>query len=102
MGTAGGGQSASPDPRGACGKRRERDAAVLNQNNQAAEIVLALAQLLIVLFRHVGSGEAVTLVPVSQMLTTQQAPDILICLAMLTRNAGSERPAAPARRKFGA
>lgn len=52
---------------------------VLDENNRAAEIVLApaLSQLLMELLRHVGSGDAVTLVPVSQMLTTQQAADIL-------------------------
>ena len=52
---------------------------VLDENNQPAEIVLApaLSQLLMELLRHVGSGDAVTLVPVSQMLTTQQAADIL-------------------------
>lgn len=44
-----------------------------------AEIVLApaLAQLLLELLRHIGQGDAVTLVPISQMLTTQQAADIL-------------------------
>lgn len=36
-----------------------------------------LSDLLIELLRHVGSGDAVTLVPVNQMLTTQQAADIL-------------------------
>ena len=52
---------------------------ILDENNQPAEIVLApaLSQLLMELLRHVGSGDAVTLVPVSQMLTTQQAADIL-------------------------
>ena len=29
------------------------------------------------MLRHIGSGDAVTLVPVSQMLSTQQAADIL-------------------------
>jgi excisionase family DNA binding protein len=52
---------------------------VLGEDNQPSEIVLApaLSQLLMELLRHVGSGDAVTLVPVSQMLTTQQAADIL-------------------------
>lgn len=36
-----------------------------------------LSELLLDLLRHIGKGDAVTLVPVSQMLTTQQAADIL-------------------------
>lgn len=47
--------------------------------NESAEIFLTpgLSQLLMEVLRHVGSGDAVTLVPVSEMLTTQQAADIL-------------------------
>lgn len=47
--------------------------------NESAEIFLTpgLSHLLMEVLRHVGSGDAVTLVPVSEMLTTQQAADIL-------------------------
>ncbi len=49
------------------------------QTNKPAEVVLTpgLTNLLMEVLRYVGSGDAVTLVPVSQMLTTQQAADIL-------------------------
>lgn len=52
---------------------------ILDNQNRPAEIVLApaLSRLLMELLRHVGRGDAVTIVPVSQMLTTQQAADIL-------------------------
>jgi excisionase family DNA binding protein len=44
-----------------------------------AEIILSphLAELFIDLLRHISDGDAVTLIPVSKMLTTQQAADIL-------------------------
>ncbi|WP_371875449.1 helix-turn-helix domain-containing protein [Pleomorphomonas sp. NRK KF1] len=46
---------------------------------QPSEIVLtpALSRLLMGLLRHIGSGDAVTLVPLHRMMTTQQAADIL-------------------------
>lgn len=52
---------------------------VLGDDRATTEIALgpALSNLLIDLLRHIGSGDAVTLVPVTQMLTTQQAADIL-------------------------
>ena len=52
---------------------------VLDEERGNAEITLTpgLSSLLMELLRYIGSGDAVTLVPVSQMLTTQQAADIL-------------------------
>jgi excisionase family DNA binding protein len=52
---------------------------VLDEQRQPREITLApaLSALLMELLRHVGKGDAVTLVPVHEMLTTQQAADVL-------------------------
>jgi excisionase family DNA binding protein len=52
---------------------------VLDDDKKPIEVTLTpgLSKLLMELLRHVGRGDAVTLVPVSQMLTTQQAADIL-------------------------
>jgi excisionase family DNA binding protein len=52
---------------------------VLDDDKGRIEITLgpALSTLLMDLLRYVGSGDAVTLVSVSKMLTTQQAADIL-------------------------
>lgn len=49
------------------------------ESKTSSEVTLtpALSRLLIELLRHVSQGDAVTLVPVTQMLTTQQAADIL-------------------------
>ncbi|CAO4179535.1 Helix-turn-helix domain-containing protein [Methylorubrum populi] len=52
---------------------------VLDGGKAPVDITLTpgLSDLLMELLRYVGSGDAVTLVPVHQMLTTQQAADIL-------------------------
>ncbi|MEL6877493.1 MAG: helix-turn-helix domain-containing protein [Pseudomonadota bacterium] len=51
----------------------------LLENGNTVEIALtpAMSTLLLELLRHIGKGDAVTLVPISEMLTTQQAADIL-------------------------
>lgn len=52
---------------------------IIEPSGDSAEVFLmpALSELLIELLGHIGKGDAVTLVPVTQMLTTQQAADIL-------------------------
>ncbi|MEM1262831.1 MAG: helix-turn-helix domain-containing protein [Pseudomonadota bacterium] len=52
---------------------------IVDPAGTTTEICLApaLSDLLIELLRYVGKGDAVTLVPVTQKLTTQQAADIL-------------------------
>jgi excisionase family DNA binding protein len=61
------------------GADQEQTLKIIEDSGQSAEVVLTpgIASLLIELLRHIGQGDAVTLVPVSQMLSTQQAADIL-------------------------
>jgi excisionase family DNA binding protein len=51
----------------------------LPDNGKAVDIVLTpgVSNVLMALLRYISSGSAVTLVPVGEMLTTQQAADIL-------------------------
>ncbi|WP_336492430.1 helix-turn-helix domain-containing protein [Methylobacterium nigriterrae] len=52
---------------------------VLDDSKTPVEVTLTsgLSDLLMELLRYVGHGDAVTLVPVNRMMTTQQAADIL-------------------------
>jgi excisionase family DNA binding protein len=52
---------------------------ISDEAGKVSHIVLTpgVASLLMELLRHVGSGDAVTLVPIGQMLSTQQAADML-------------------------
>lgn len=51
----------------------------LDGDTKPAEVTLTplVSSLLMELLRHIGNGSAVTLIPVGEMLTTQQAADIL-------------------------
>lgn len=50
-----------------------------SMTRKPVEITLTpvMSDLFLELLRHIGSGDAVTLVPIQQMLTTQQAADLL-------------------------
>ncbi|KSB88927.1 excisionase [Caulobacter vibrioides] len=63
----------------AVGEDETRLRLLQEDDKSTSEVVLTsgLSRLLMEVLRHVGRGDAVTLVPVSQMLTTQQAADIL-------------------------
>lgn len=52
---------------------------LVDRAGRKADVILTppMAQLLMEVLGHIGRGDGVTLVPVSQMLTTQQAADIL-------------------------
>jgi excisionase family DNA binding protein len=58
---------------------RDQSLTLLGESGRRADVVLTppMARLLMEMLRHIGRGDGVTLVPVSQMLTTQQAADIL-------------------------
>lgn len=57
----------------------EANLRVSDEDGKVADITLtpAISKLLMEVLHPIGRGDAVTLVPVSQMLTTQQAADIL-------------------------
>lgn len=78
----------SADEKEAANRLRKILASRINENGatlhviddgKKAELILTpyMSSLLMEVFRHIGRGDAVTLVPVSRMLTTQQAADIL-------------------------
>lgn len=50
---------------------------ISGQDGEAVKIAPAVGELIIELLGHVSAGNMVTLVPVSAMLTTQQAADML-------------------------
>lgn len=90
LATAVGDNLPSGDDRAAADRLREvlaarhedggtRVAYVDPQTKETAEITLSpmLAKVMLDLLRHISRGEAVTLVPYGQKLTTQQAADIL-------------------------
>ena len=97
-----GGRPPFPDERSAARQLRRILAAqagedaklqLLDEDQKLVEVTLTpgLSQLLMEVLRHVGTGHAVTVVPVSQMLTTQQAADILnvsrpFLISLLERN----------------
>lgn len=49
------------------------------QSKERVEVTLtpAMSEMFLELLRHIGKGSAVTLVPIQEMLTTQQAADLL-------------------------
>ena len=49
------------------------------ETKQPVEVTLtpAMSDIFLELLRHIGSGHAVTLLPIQEMLTTQQAADLL-------------------------
>ncbi|WP_267424331.1 helix-turn-helix domain-containing protein [Methylobacterium sp. GC_Met_2] len=57
----------------------EANLRVLDDDGKVVDVTLApaVSKLLMEVLHPIGRGDAVTLVPVSQMLTTQQAADIL-------------------------
>lgn len=58
---------------------RDQTLTVTSEVGETTQVILTpgLSKLLMELLRFIGKGDAVTLVPVGQMLTTQQAADIL-------------------------
>ena len=81
-----GGRLPSQEERTAAGKlhkilaaKGENATLRMMENGKPADVVLtpALSSLLMDLLSHVSKGDAIALVPVSRMLSTQQAADVL-------------------------